>query len=94
LVRVLTTAGRWLTAGPPLVTPVDTTGAGDALKAGMIFGWLRDWSIEPTLRWAIAAASLQCTHYGPCEQPAGRDEIEQLMTGIIIQETNERETHR
>jgi sugar/nucleoside kinase (ribokinase family) len=76
--------GRWVTAEPPPIIPVDTTGAGDALKAGMMLGWLRGWPIEQTLRWSIAAASLACLQYGACEQPASIPEVEHLMPQVHI----------
>lgn len=43
---------------------VDATGAGDVFHAAFIFGVLRDWSLEPTLRFANAAAALKCTQAG------------------------------
>jgi ribokinase len=83
-VLALTADGRWLKAEPPHITPVDTTGAGDALKAGLILGWLRDWPIETALRWGIAAASLQCLRHGPCEQTASAAEIEHVMPTVKV----------
>ncbi len=84
-VHTLTSDGTQLSVAPPSIVPVDTTGAGDALKAGLILGWLRGWSIQDALRWSVAAASLQCLHPGPCEQPASPAEIEQLMAQIQVQ---------
>ncbi len=84
-VRALTGEGGWLFAQPPSITPVDTTGAGDALKAGLIFGWLRDWPVAEMLRWGVAAASLQCLYQGPCEHPPTQQEIEPLLATIAVQ---------
>lgn len=40
---------------------VDTSGAGDLFKAGMIYGWLQtDWLLEQTVKFACAAAGLYC----------------------------------
>lgn len=83
-VHALTTDGTHVFVEPPSITPVDTTGAGDALKAGLIFGWLRGWPPEDALRWGMAAASLQCLHPGACEQPATRAQIEHLMASIKV----------
>ncbi|HEX6289729.1 MAG TPA: carbohydrate kinase family protein [Herpetosiphonaceae bacterium] len=83
-VLALAADGRWWSVQPPQIAPVDTTGAGDALKAGLIMGWLHEWPIEEMLRWAIAAASLQCLHRGPCEHPATREEIESLMPTVGV----------
>ncbi len=43
---------------------VDSTGAGDVFHAGFIYGLLRDWPLERTLRFANAAAALKCTQVG------------------------------
>ncbi len=90
-VHALTSDGRHWSVVPPTIAPVDTTGAGDALKAGLIFGWLRGWSTQDTLRWSVAAASLQCLHPGPCEQPSSPAEIEQVLANIQVQPTEPEE---
>lgn len=86
LVRALSSEG-WLSAQPPPIQPVDTTGAGDALKAGLILGWLRHWPLVQTLAWAISAASQQCLRHGPCEEPAGQEEIMRLLPTVVITST-------
>ncbi len=68
--RVRTPDGRDLSAYPPAITPVDTTGAGDALKAGVMYGWLNGWPIEHTLDIALKAASQVCLYPGPCPEVA------------------------
>jgi sugar/nucleoside kinase (ribokinase family) len=49
---------------PPAVTAVDTTGAGDVFRAGMIYGLLNDLAPRDMLRFANAAAALSCTRAG------------------------------
>jgi sugar/nucleoside kinase (ribokinase family) len=40
---------------------VDTSGAGDLFKAGMIYGWLQEgWPLEQKVKFACAAAGLNC----------------------------------
>ena len=46
------------------VDAIDTTGAGDVFRAGFIHGQLSGWSLEPTLRFANAAAAVSCTRLG------------------------------
>jgi sugar/nucleoside kinase (ribokinase family) len=42
---------------------VDTSGAGDLFKAGIIYGWMRpEWPLEQRVRFACAAAALKCCH--------------------------------
>lgn len=81
--QAITPDGRRLCVQPPAITPLDTTGAGDALKAGLILGWLRGWPVERTLRFAIAAATLQCREAGPCA-PASIATIEALLPDVQI----------
>jgi sugar/nucleoside kinase (ribokinase family) len=47
---------------PACVAPsvVDTTGAGDIFRAGLLYGLLQDWDLERCVRFASAAAALKC----------------------------------
>lgn len=47
---------------PPVIK--DTTGAGDAFRAGFIYGLCKSLSIEETMRTANAVAALQCRAMG------------------------------
>lgn len=82
-VRALNAQG-WLHAQPPAIEPLDTTGAGDALKAGLILGWLRRWPLAQSLAWAVSAASLQCLRHGACEVPATDQEITRLIPTVAL----------
>lgn len=42
----------------------DTTGAGDAFRAGFLYGALRRMDLEDTLRFANAVAAMSCTALG------------------------------
>ncbi|MCS6886008.1 MAG: PfkB family carbohydrate kinase [Acidobacteriota bacterium] len=42
----------------------DTTGAGDAFRAGFIYGLLKNLEIEDTLKTANAVAAINCQAYG------------------------------
>jgi ribokinase len=56
------------------VTVKDTTSAGDAFSAGLIFGWLRDFPPEAALALANALGGLATTVYGAAR--IGRDEVQ------------------
>jgi sulfofructose kinase len=45
---------------PFRVKAPDTTGAGDAFRAGMVLGLLRGWDDEEAIRYASAVAALVC----------------------------------
>ena len=48
----------------PQVHVVDGCGAGATFSAGFIYGYLKGWSLEESVRFATAAASLKVTHAG------------------------------
>ncbi len=48
----------------PKVKAVDGSGAGATFSSGYIYGYLQGWSLEESVRFAIAAASLKVTHSG------------------------------
>jgi len=45
---------------PYQIDPVDTTGAGDSFRAGIIYGYLQGWPMEKTIAFASAVAALVC----------------------------------
>ncbi len=51
---------------PAFVAPecIDTTGAGDIYRAGLLFGQVQEWDLPRTIRFAAAAAALNCTAMG------------------------------
>lgn len=48
----------------PIVEAVDGCGAGAAFSAGFIYGYLHEWNLERSVRFATAAASLKVTRAG------------------------------
>jgi sugar/nucleoside kinase (ribokinase family) len=69
----------------PHVHVVDGCGAGATFSAGFIYGHLRGWMLEESVRFATAAASLKVTHPGlkmstipEIQELAGRLAVEHL----------------
>ena len=56
--------GETIRAWTPTVKVVDSCGAGSTYSAGSIYGRLRGWSLEETIRFVTAAAAIQCTLVG------------------------------
>jgi sugar/nucleoside kinase (ribokinase family) len=48
----------------PKVKAVDGSGAGATFSSGFIYAYLKKWSLEESVRFAIAAASLKVTQSG------------------------------
>lgn len=47
----------------PVEGPVrNASGAGDALLAGLVYGWVREWPLSDSLRFGMAAARLTLAH--------------------------------
>ena len=61
------------------VDAVDTTGAGDVFRAGMIYGLLQAWPTPRILQFANAAAAISCTRPGALASVASLDEIRNVM---------------
>lgn len=59
---------------------VATSGAGDIFKAGIIYAWLQeDWPLEQKVKFACAAAGLNCERDRSKEPPPSLSEIYTLM---------------
>ena len=66
---------------PIPVEIVDTAGAGDGFRAGLIYGTLQGWSDDETVRFASALASLVCITTPGCVNPPSLEQVRELMAG-------------
>lgn len=71
--------GSSLTLRPPAVPVVDTTGAGDAFKAGLTYGLLQGFSLAQALAWGAACGAHKVQHFGPSSGIAGVETIGPLV---------------
>lgn len=69
-------------AYPPYPCPdlVDSTGAGDVFRAGMLFGLNQNWELSDCLRFASAAGCLNCLGWGATSKLPTREAIEALIS--------------
>ena len=58
----------------PAVEAIDSTGAGDAFAAGLLYGYLTGWPLERTAAFANAAGALAATAVGAVEGVQGLEE--------------------
>jgi ribokinase len=66
------------------IEAIDTTGAGDAFRAGIAHGMLRGWSLPEAVRFASAVAALNCLALGACEQPPPLSAVNSLLDGNAV----------
>lgn len=59
-----------------LQNPVDPTGAGDAFRAGFIYGYIRNWSVEKCIQLASVVASFAVEKLGTQEHKFTKKQIE------------------
>lgn len=57
------------------VDAVDTTGAGDVFRAGLIYGLLHGWEVPRMLQFANAAAAISCSRAGAMASVPSLDDI-------------------
>jgi sugar/nucleoside kinase (ribokinase family) len=57
----------------------DTTGAGDAFRAGLLYGLLAGESLETSARAANAVAALKCRQFGARSGLPNKEELNMLL---------------
>ena len=67
---------------PPAVSPVDTTGAGDIFKSGLLYGLLGDLPLREAVKWGAAAGSMMCQVAGTTATLAPLGEVQTLLSTI------------
>ena len=70
------------------INVIDTTGAGDAFSAAMIYGFSQDWSLEVTGMLANSMGGLASTHWGAgAALPTTMEVVEYLKN--LVSKTND-----
>ena len=77
-VHVLDREGQAFWVQPPRVPVVDATGAGDAFKAGLLYGLEQDWDLPRAVAWGVAAGALKVGRLGAGSTPAPVSEVDAL----------------
>ncbi|MCU0316952.1 MAG: carbohydrate kinase family protein, partial [Fimbriimonadaceae bacterium] len=67
----------------PCSEGVDATGAGDAFRAGVLYGLDHRWPIEDCLRFGSAAGCLNCLSLGATTKPPTKQEVIELATNPV-----------
>jgi sugar/nucleoside kinase (ribokinase family) len=64
---------------PFRISPVDTTGAGDSFRAGIVFGLLRKWPAEQMIEFASALAAIVCQSFPGVLHSPSYDEVKSFL---------------
>lgn len=81
-VHALDEKGNGFIIQPPSATAVDATGAGDAFRAGLLYGLLNGMDLPQSLCWACAAGSLKVGNIGAATTLPEFKEIEALAGSL------------
>jgi len=82
LVHALDAQGNGFTVQPPAVSSVDATGAGDAFRAGLLYGLLRGFDLPRSVCWGVAAGSFKVRNLGAASTLPRFEEIEALANSL------------
>lgn len=74
--------GGFHSLAPYRINPVDTTGAGDSFRAGIIHGLLHGWPAGKMIGFASALAALVCQSIPGVLHSPDHDEVISFMNGI------------
>ncbi len=64
---------------PYRVQVIDSAGAGDSFRSGILYGMLRGWSDEETVRYASALAAMVCASFPGVLNSPTHDEVMDLI---------------
>lgn len=82
MVHALDAQGYGFTVQPPAVTAMDATGAGDAFRAGLLYGLLRGLDLPRSVCWGVAAGCLKVRNLGAATTLPAFDELEALANSL------------
>lgn len=78
-INILSRGGLRSTVKPPVLNPVDTTGAGDIFKAGLAYGLLQSLPLTQAVKRGAAAGSLMCQYAGTTKTLAPLCAVQSLL---------------
>jgi len=84
-VHALDEHGNGFSVQPPSVIAVDATGAGDAFRAGLLYGRLRGFDLSRSVCWGVAAGSLKVKNLGAATTLPDFREIESVANSLQVE---------
>ena len=80
---ILARGGERSVIGPPRVDTVDTTGAGDIFKSGLLYGLRQGLPLAQAARWGVAAGSLMCQYAGTTKTLAPLSAVRDMLETVL-----------
>jgi pseudouridine kinase len=71
-------------AGSAAQGVVSASGAGDAFVAGLAYGWLNDWPLERTVRFATSAAEVTLAHASAINPAMSAETVERRFEARYV----------
>ncbi len=81
-ISILPQQGERSSITPPPIHAIDTTGAGDIFKSGLLYGLTQGLPLEEAARWGVAAGSLMCQFAGTTKTVAPLSAVRDLLAKI------------
>ena len=75
MIHVIDSESEEFTVNPPDVVPLDATGAGDAFRAGLMYGLLHEWSLERSVCMGAAAGAFGVQQEGAASNPPRLEDV-------------------
>jgi tagatose 6-phosphate kinase len=75
--------GKQWQVTPPAVQMVNAVGSGDAFVAGMIYGFIQQWEIEKTIKFATATGAVNASRWAAVD--VALEEAEGLASRVILE---------
>jgi len=94
-VHVIGGDGEEFWVHPPVIEEklvVDTTGAGDSLKAGVTYGLLQGWPLEKAVSYGVAASGLIIQAVGAITREPKVEEVLSLIDLVRIKKISRKNT--
>ncbi len=84
MVHVIDEDGKAFLVKPPTVKVKDATGAGDAFRAGLLYGLTKGKTLRESVCLGTAAGSLKVGHFGAATTLPALEEIIRLAKGLKV----------
>jgi sugar/nucleoside kinase (ribokinase family) len=75
--------GKALRVTPPRMQVVDTVGAGDCFDAGFLYGYLKGWPLEQTLKLGVAIGSLSTRASGGTAAQPSLQQAQEFASNLL-----------